>query len=379
MKIICNTSVLSEACTIVQRGVSQKSTIPATEGILFQAKNSSLTLSGYDIEVGITTVIECKVVKEGSIVLSSHILCDILRRLPNENVQIEIDEHNLCKITSGNAEFTLISIPSDDYPELPTVSGGMPLAIKQTMLKEMVRQTIFAVAVSDLKPVHKGIKFEVTENNLRLVSCDGFRLAVRNEYIEYSGEELSFVVPAKTLSEVVKLANDSDENITLSIGKKYILFEIGNYRIVSRLLEGEFFNYKNAIPVENSTKAVVNLKLLCDSVERTSLLITGKVKTPVRCVFEDNSVKVSSATALGAANDKIPAKIDGKRIEIGFNNSYLTDCLKTVDSDEILMELNGPISPIIIKPLDGDSFIFLIIPMRLKNENSILSKAPEEE
>ena len=220
MKIICNTGILAEACSIVQRGVSQKSTIPATEGILFQAKNSSLTLSGYDIEVGITTVIECKVETEGSIVLNSHLLCDILRRLPNDTVEISIDEHNLCKIHSGNAEFTLISIPSDDYPELPTVSGGMPLSVKQSVLKDMIRQTIFAVAVSDLKPVHKGIKFEVEKGNLRLVSCDGFRLAVRNEAIDYDGDELSFVVPAKTLSEVVKLITDSDEKITLSIGKK---------------------------------------------------------------------------------------------------------------------------------------------------------------
>ena len=170
---------------------------------------------------------------------------------------------------------------------------------------------------------------------------------------------------------LIKFINGTLRSSPIIIIKvKYILFEIGNYRIVSRLLEGEFFNYRNAIPKENSTKVIVNLRLLTDSVERTSLLITGKLKSPVRCVFEDNTIKISSATTLGAANDKIPAKIDGKRIEIGFNNSYLTDCLKTVDSDEVLMELNGPISPIIIKPLEGDSFIFLIIPMRLKNESS---------
>ncbi|MBR2876823.1 MAG: DNA polymerase III subunit beta [Clostridia bacterium] len=370
MKITCNTSILAEACNIVQRGVSQKSTIPATEGIFMQAKNSRLTLSGYDLEVGITTVIDCSVESEGSIVLNSHLLCDILRRLPNELVSIEIDEHNLCKIHSGDSEFSLIGIPADDYPELPTVSGGFPFVIKKSLLKEMIRQTIFAVAVSDLKPVHKGIKFEVTNNNLRLISCDGFRLAIRNESIEYDNDDLTFIVPAKTLAEVTKLIDDSDEQITLNIGKKYILFEIGNYRIVSRLLEGEFFNYKNAIPSENSTKARVNVKQLLNSVDRTSLLITSKIKSPIRCVFEDNTIKISSTTSLGAANDKVPASIDGKRVEIGFNNTYLTDCLKTVDVDEINVELNGPISPIIIKPLEGDSFIFLIIPMRLKNEAS---------
>lgn len=369
MKIICNTTVLAEACNVVQRGVPQKSTLPATEGIFLQAKNSKLTLTGYDLEVGITTVIECSTESEGSIVLNARLLCDILRRLPSQSVTISSDSNNLCKIKSGESEFSLVGIPADDYPELPTVTGGMPFSIKQGILKNMVKQTIFAVAVQDIKPVHKGIKFEVSNNNLRLISCDGFRLAIRNETIEFNGEDMTFVVPAKTLAEVTKLTDDDEANIVFSIGKKFILFEIGNYRIISRILEGEFFNYKNAIPSESSTKARVNLKLLLDSVEETSLLITSKIKSPVRCIFDDNTIRISSATSLGAATDKIPASIDGKRLEIGFNNTYLTDCLRTVDVDEVNIELSTPVSPIIIKPVEGDNFIFLIIPMRLKNEN----------
>ncbi len=369
MKIICNTTVLAEACNIVQRGVPQKSTLPATEGIFLQAKNSKLTLTGYDLEVGITTIIECSTEDEGSIILNARLLCDILRRLPAQSVTINCDSHNLCKITSGEAEFSLVGIPADDYPELPTISGGIPFTIKQGLLKNMVKQTIFAVAVQDIKPVHKGIKFEVENNNLRLISCDGFRLAIRNEAVDYAGEDMTFVVPAKTLSEVVKLTDDDEANITFSIGKKFILFEIGSYRIISRLLEGEFFNYKNAIPSESSTNARVNLKLILDSVERTSLLITSKIKSPVRCIFDDNTIRISSATSLGAATDKIPAAIEGKRLEIGFNNTYLTDCLRTVDVDEVKIELSSPVSPIIIRPIEGDNFIFLIIPMRLKNEN----------
>lgn len=369
MKFSCNTTILAEACNIVQRGVSQKSTIPSTEGIFIQAKNSCLTLTGYDLEVGITTSIDCTTHTEGSIVVNARLFCDILRRLPSATVTVTVDAHNLCKIASGESEFSLVGIPANDYPELPTVSGGIPFAIKQGVLRDMVKQTIFAVAVQDIKPVHKGIKFEVENNNLRLISCDGFRLAIRNEAIEYSGDDMTFVVPAKTLSEVIKLADNDEENITFSIGKKFILFEIGNYRIISRLLEGEFFNYKNAIPAESLTKARVNLKLILESVERISLLITGKIKSPIRCVFDDNTIRISSATALGSANDKIPASIEGKRVEIGFNNTYLTDCLRTVDADEVNIELSSPVSPIIIRPIEGDSFIFLIIPMRLKNEN----------
>lgn len=371
MKFLCNTSILADACAIVQRGVSVKSTIPATEGIFLQAQNGRLTLTGYDLEVGITTTIECSTEKEGSIVLNSHLLCDILRRLPAETVSIDVDEHNLCKIKSANAEFSLLGIPTNDYPELPAVSGGLPFVIQQGILRNMVKQTVFAVAVNDFKPVHKGIKFEVAGNNLRLISCDGFRLAIRNEPIEYAGEDMTFVVPAKTLQEVVKLLDDDEGTVSLSIGKKFILFEVGAYRIVSRLLEGEFFNYKNAIPGTKSTSARVNLKLLLDSVERISLLIPSKIKSPVRCIFEDNLIKVSSATTLGAANDQIPAAVNGQRLEIGFNNTYLTDCLRTVDVDEVDIELNSPISPIIIKPIEGDSFLFLIIPMRLKKEETV--------
>ncbi len=371
MKFSCNTSVLADACNIVQRGVPQKSTIPATEGIFMQAKNSALTLTGYDLEVGITTVIDCTIETEGSVVLNARLLCDILRRLPSAQVTISVDTHNLCKITSGESEFSLVGIPANDYPELPTVSSGMPFSIKQGLLRDMVKQTIFAVAVQDIKPVHKGIKFEVENGNLRLISCDGFRLAIRNEAIEYDGEDMTFVVPAKTLSEVCKLLDDDENTVSFSIGKKFILFEVGSFRIISRLLEGEFFNYKNAIPAESSTKARVNVKLIVDSVDRTSLLITSKIKSPIRAIFDENNIRISSATALGAANDKIPASIEGKRVEIGFNNSYLTDCLKTVDVDEVSIELSSPVSPIIIKPVEGDNFIFLIIPMRLKNENIV--------
>ena len=369
MKIVCNTSVLAEACNIIQRAVPQKSTFPATEGILLNAKNSKLTLTGYDLDVGITTAIECSAESEGSIVLNARLLCDILRKLPAQSVTISSDSHNLCKISSGDSEFSVVGIPASDYPELPTVSGGLPFSIKLATLRDMVKQTIFAVATDDIKPVHKGIKFEVSENNLRLVSCDSFRLAIRNEPVEYSGEEVTFVVPAKTLAEVTKLSTD-DENdeITLAIGKKFINFEIGSFKIISKLLEGQFFNYNNAIPSKCTTKARVNVKLILDSVERTSLLISSKIKSPVRCIFDENKIRVSSATSLGSASDRINAAIEGNRLEIGFNNTYLSGCLKTVDVDEVNIELSTPTSPIVIKPIEGDSFLFLVIPMRLKNE-----------
>lgn len=366
MKIQCNTHKLYEVCSIVQRAVSQKSTLPSIEGILMEAKSNKLLLSGYDLEMGITTTLDCKVDKEGSTVLNARLLCDILRSLPAERVEIEIDEHNLCRIVSGDADFSLIGISAEDYPELPSVNGGYILNIKQSVLKEMIRQTIFAVATNDTKLVHKGIKFEAQKGSLRLIAVDGFRLAIRNEPISYEGQEVSFVVPSKTLSEIMRLSCDEDENIVLNVGKRIVVFEIGGYSLVSRLLEGEFLKYSSTIPSSCSTSAKLKLRLFTESIERASLVISNKNKSPVRCIFDENMIKVSSTTALGTVNDKIPAIIDGKRLEIGFNNTYLLDALKVCDTDEIKIELNSQVSPIIIKPVEGDAFLFLVLPVRLK-------------
>ena len=204
MKIICNTARLNEACQNVQRAVSSKATMPAIEGILMKAASGQVQLTGYDMEMGITTVQEARVEEEGAIVLNARLLCDILRRLPGETVSIEADPRQLCTIRCGEVEYELVGIDAKDYPELPTVTEEVPVIIDSETLEKMVKQTIFAVSTNDTKVVHTGIKFEVSENTLKLIAVDGFRLAIRTEAINYTGEPLSFVVPAKTLSEVIK-------------------------------------------------------------------------------------------------------------------------------------------------------------------------------
>ena len=275
MKITCNTSILAEACNIVQRGVSQKSTIPATEGIFMQAKNSRLTLSGYDLEIGINTSIYAKVEEAGSIVLNAKVLCEILRRIPNQTVTIDCDERNFATIRSGDIKY---EISADDYPELPTVQGSFTIDINRKMLSEMVKQTIFAVAVTDAKVVYTGIKFEIADGEIKLIAVDGFRMAIRTEKINYHGEDITFIVPAKTMSEIFKLSvedNDDEEGIvSIGLGGRHIIFEVNGYSIISRLLEGEFLNYKSTIPQSVSTTVEVDTRSLIDSIERTFLVFT---------------------------------------------------------------------------------------------------------
>lgn len=369
MKVICNTLALSQACQNVERAASTKTAIPAIEGILLSATGSELILTGYDLEMGITTSIPSRIEEEGSIVLNAHMLSEILRRLPADIVSIDSDSRQIAIIKCGDAEFSLIGIAPEEYPELPSVMGGYPVSVDQAILKDMIRKTIFSVAIKDNKVVHTGVKFEIEDGHLRLIAVDGVRLAIRNEQINYSGEPLSFVVPAKTLSEVVKLMDESEDVVSIGVGKRHIIFELHGYNIISRLLDGEFLNYKAAIPSNTKTVISVNTRNLIDSIERTSLIITDKLKSPVKCVFDNNIIGISSITSLGTASDRLPADITGDSCTIGFNNKYMLEALRVCDTDEVKIMLNGAVAPILIVPPVDDSFVFLILPVRLKNED----------
>ncbi len=371
MKIQCNSADLAKACMNVQRTVSGKSTIPALEGILIDAKDNSVSLTGYDLEVGSIAKVEAEVTTEGKIVLNAKNLCDILRMIPGDTVTIDCDERNISKIKSEETEYSLIGTSADDYPDLPTVNKYTSITLELGTLKDMIKKTIFSVSTSERNPVHTGVKFEISGGKIVLVAVDGARLAIRRESVDfmYDSEEnaeknLEFVVPAKTLNEILKLSGDDDTQIVIYIGDRHIVFKYKEYEIISRLLEGKFIDYKAAIPMTHSTRIIVPTRSLIECIERTSLIITDK-SSPVRCVIENGIMKFSSVTAIGTASDKLAADIEGNNLEIGFNNRFVLDALKVCDNDEIKIEMGSSNQPIIITPLEGDSFFFLILPIRI--------------
>ena len=367
MQFTVNKNEITDAVINIQRAVSSKTSIPALEGILLHAEGSALQLCAYDLELGITTIIPASCQNDGKIVLSAKVFSEIVRKSPAETVKITVDEKNMATIESGESSFTIIGIPSEEFPELPKVSDATNIRIQAAILKSMIKQTLFAVAEGDAKPIHQGSLFSIEGGLFDMVSVDGYRLAKRTETIQFD-EDISFVVPGKTLSEVNKLLKDTDEEIEMIIGRRHILFTIDNYTVISSLLEGEFLNYKATIPAENPTEVIVNTRSTIESVERVSLLITDRLKSPLRCTFEDNSISFMCTTSMGRAHDKINAKIKGEGLEMGFNNRYLLDALKNTECDEIKIQLNTPLSPMKIVPKDGDSFLFLVLPVRLKSE-----------
>ncbi len=367
MKFTVQKKDITEAVSNIQRAVSTKTSIPALEGILLTASKGSLELCAYDLELGITTIIPAQTQEEGKAVLSAKIFSDIVRRTPDESITISVDEKNMATIESGYSLFTIIGIPAVEFPELPKLVDATAVSLPANVLKSMVRQTVFAVAESDAKPIHQGSLFSMEDGQLDVVSVDGYRLAKRTEAVDFK-ENLSFVVPGKTLSELLRLLKDSEENIGISVGRRHILFKTESYTVISSLLEGEFLNYKAAIPQEGKTEVVLRTREAIESVERVSLLITDRLKSPVRCLFSPGEIKLLCTTSMGRASDQITVELTGEDVEIGFNNRYLLDALRNTECDEVRVQLNGPLSPMKVMPKEGESFLFLVLPVRLKND-----------
>lgn len=370
MKFICNTKELNNALNNVIRAVSAKVTIPTIEGILIECGSNTLSLTGYDFEFGINTILSVDVVDPGAIVINAKVICDIIRKLSDETVVVETNGTSV-SITSGAAQYNITGIDADDYPELPSVNGGIPFELDQKLVHSMVIQTLFAVADNESgKPIYTGLKFDVCDNVLTLIGVDGYRLAIRKENIEYSGEPMSFIVPKKTIRELMKLLDlESDNKIKISIGKRHIVFEVENYSIISRLLEGDFIDYRSAVPKTITTTVLINTRDAINCIERTTPVIENNLKNPIRCLFEDDQMRVSTVSTLGRVVDYTHANTSGDRVEIGFNSKYMLDALNSADTDQVRIELAGPVSPAKVMPVTGDNFLFLVLPMRLRNEN----------
>ncbi len=368
MKFSCEKALLLASITTASRAVSQKSTIPALEGLLLQT-GDGLTVSGYNMQTGIRTVVEADVVSSGRIVLNARLFGDIIRRMPDDVVVFSSDEKLNVKLTCGDAHFDILGIDPGDYPDLPEVEDQYSVSIQQRTLKAMIGQTAFAVSTNEARPVHTGSLFEIGESSLTVVSVDGFRLALRREPLEQiDGGCFSFVAPGSALGEVEKICADSEDLARITLGNRHLLFEVGPTQLICRRLEGDFLDYKSAIPRTNPIEIVAETRDMMDSIERVSVVISEKQKSPVRCVFENDRVLMSAKTANGEAKDICRVSGDGGGLEIGFNNRYLLEALKYAPASTVKLALNTGISPCIITPVEGEeNFLYMVLPVRLKN------------
>ena len=366
MKFTCSRSLLAEAISGVSKAVSPRSGQPILEGILFQAEGFSLTLTGYDCSMAIITQLEANILEPGEAVLHAKLLGDMVRRLSTEEVEICVAENGTATIKSGITEFNIHAMPVTDYPELPIPSAEPTLDLSAAELKEIVETTLYAVSLDETKPSHTGELFEITPDALRVVALDGYRLAIVEKKVA-AQKEISIIVPGKTLSDVIKLFGDSDDTVHISADRRFVVFANEHYKVFSRLLEGQFLDYKRVIPAAGSTRVVVDVRDFIDVIERASLIITERAKNPLRVLF-DQTITVRCQTGLGAVVDELPASIEGEPVEVGFNNRYLLDALRNSRCDKVAMEISGPLSPVKVMPVDGEQFLFLVLPIRFKND-----------
>ena len=368
MRFTCEKNSLVQGLNIVSRTVAQKSSLSVIEGILCKA-GLGICLTGYNMETAISYEIEAEVTDPGECILPAKLFGDIVRRLPEGPVTVVVDETYKVSIRSGFASFTISAECSDDYPELPDVNSGRAVPIPQRELKEMIGGTIFAVAENQGRPIHTGVKFEVTGDAITTIAVDGFRLARRTYHPETpTGREMNFVVPAPGLKEVEKILTDSEDMASFTLGPKHILFQIGPATLVCRLLEGDFLDWRRVVPTNCPVKLIAHVSDLSSSVERVGLIVSEKYKSPVRCKFTNQEVYMRTNTTIGAAEDRCTLAGDGKELEIGFNVRYLADALRAIPSEEVTLELTNGLSPLVLTPVDDkQDFAYMILPVRIKN------------
>ncbi len=371
IKFSCEKVFLQNAIAVTSRAVAQKSSIPALEGLLIHA-DQQLTISGYNMQTGIRTNVFANVVEGGDIVLNARLFGDIIRRMPDDMITFTADEKMMVHVSCGDADFDILGLSAADYPDLPEVEDEYAVSMQQKVLRSMIEEVAFAVSTNESRPVHTGALFEIADMSLSMVAVDGFRLAFRREKLEklekLEGGAFSFVCPGSALSEVKSICGDTEDLVTVTLGKRHILFEIGDTQLICRRLEGEFLDYKNAIPRKNPIQIVAETKALIESIDRVSVVISDKLKSPVRCLFDHDKVMLSAKTGNGEAKDVCRVSGDGDKLEIGFNNRYLMEALRYAPADKVKIELNTGVSPAIIVPVEGEeNFLYMVLPVRLKS------------
>ena len=365
MNIICDKTLLSAAIDGVSKAVTLRSTIPVLEGILLKAEGFQLTLTGYDLEMGIVTTIEANVKEPGEIVLNAKLLSSMVSRMPSGQITIQSAENGKTTIQSGVAQFEIQSMSATDFPELPNTGAEETLNISTGVL---IDRTLYAVSQDEKKPAHTGELFEILPDKLTVVALDGYRLAIVERPVK-AVKDIRIIVPSKTMNEVSHLlANDDEEAVHICANRRYVVFMTAGYTIMSRLIEGEFLNYHNVIPDGSRTRVTLDTKEFIETIERASLIITERLKNPLRISFTEGKVVVRCQTNLGRVVDEFNAKCEGDDVEIGFNNRYLLDALRNARTEQVRLEISGPLSPVKVLPAEGNDFLYLVLPVRFKND-----------
>ena len=371
MKIVCEKDKILKAINSVTKAVASKTTMPILEGIFIQTNENQVKLTTYDLEIGIEYIIECDVKEQGATVVNAIMFSEIIRKLPDTDIKIEINDKNLLMIECEGSLYKLATMNPDEFPELPQINIENSIEIEQNSLKEMIRKTIFAVSTEENRPIFTGCLFQISNNKLNVVAVDGFRLAWKSKFLQNKINDFTAVIPGRTLNEINKIISDSFDNIKIGVAKNQALFEMENCKVVTRLLDGEFLNYSSVIPENWETRIRVNRDILQNCFERVSLISSSSIekekKYPVKVLVEIGKVTISCTNQTGDAKEEIYIESEGKNLEAGFNPKYFLDALRAIDDEEVFVDFGTSISPCVIRPVEEGDYTYMILPIRLKD------------
>lgn len=365
MKIFCSKDALLTGVNTVQKAVSNKNTLPVLQGIFIKAENNALIFEATDMEIGIRCVVPAQIEREGMVVLPARIFSEIVRKLPDATIELEQREESI-NIHYYQSDIVLKGFDPEEFPLLPDLYDAVSFNLPITLFKTMIRQTVFACAVEENRPVFTGTLLQIEGSNIRLVGTDTHRLAFRISEIE-SPEDLKFygVIPAKTMTEIYRLLRDEDEILTIRFNQSQVSFQFGSVHLLSRLIDGQYPNYKQVIPQSCQTKVFLSTKSFSDSVERASLLARDSSHSNiVRLSVEKERLWIDQASEIGKISEQMDIKMEGTEVKVAFNAKFLLDVLKIIDSEEILIELSGQYGPGIIRPFNDPNYLYLVLPVR---------------
>lgn len=370
MKFTCSQQTLAKALNTVSKAVTSRTTLPILKGILMKASSDgTLTLSASDLDLSIEKKLEVNVEEEGEIVVLSKLFSDIIRKLPNEDILIEEKENNTVLIKTSYSEFTIVGLEADEFPNINDAEDDFStISFDTETFKNMIRKTSFAASIDESKGIIVGVLIEIEPDGINMVALDGFRMAVAREKMK-NEESRKIVVSAKILNDVNKIISESDDEEDTKImfsSKKAVIF-IENTKIIIRLLEGEFIKYKDIIPTVNPTKVIVERPALLESIERASLLAKEGKNNLIKLIIKNNLLTITSRSEEGNVIEELIMEKTGEDLEIGFNSKYVMDVLKAVDDEKILMEFNTSTTPCLVKPMEGEEFEYLILPVRISS------------
>lgn len=369
MRFTCSQQILSKALNTVSKAVTTRTTLPILKGILLETtSDNQLKLSASDLDLSIEKTISVDVSEPGALVVSARLFSDIIRKLPHETIELEQLENNQIRIHCMASEFTIVGLPAEEFPNIGTVMEDQALLIEKDLLKDMIKKTSFAASIDESKGIIVGVLIDLSVDKMTMVALDGFRMAVTREKME-NEQERKLVIAARILNEINKIIMDSEkeESISLILDDKKAVITMEDTRIILRLLEGEFIKYNDILPKNYNCRVLLNKGDFLESIERASLLAKEGKNNLVKFSIEGESMEITSRSEEGTVRETVMIEKLGDNLEIGFNSKYVLDVLKVVTDERIILQFNSSISPCLIKPVEGDAFEYLVLPVRIAN------------